>query len=427
MHKDMDITLDGLSKIEGHAELDIKVRGGKVVSARLGISENKRFFTQAIRGQDYRALPQKVSRICGTCSIAHQMACLEAIENALGIVPTTQTMTLRNLAMYGLMIRDHALHLYLFCLPDIYGKDSVLEFDGPLHELVHDAFDVKAVGNALSTLVAGRAVHPPLPQVGGFTRFPEESSVKEVIRQLKSIRPKALKLIDIFQKSDFKFEHDVKFVGLVNKDYNFLEGEIQSSDGLCIPESMFWEHLNRVVIPYSQATAFHFQGANYVVGALSRVNLNKDSLHPDTKKDAATALAAFPSKNLYHNNLAQAIELLHSVDRSIDILSNTDFKAEPLVQPASRNNQVTGVGVIEAPRGTLYYMLDMNKQGKVIYGNLVIPTAQNQMTMEKDIRKLVPTILHLPREGIEHEIEKLIRAYDPCMSCASHFLKVKWR
>lgn len=424
MHKELDITLDGLSKIEGHAELDIKVRGGKVTTARLKISENKRFFTQAVRGQDFRAIHQKVSRICGTCSIAHQMACIEAVEHALGVRPTEQTQLLRNLAMFGLIIRDHALHLYLFCLPDIYGKDSVLEFQGDLHKLVHDAFDVKAAGNALSTLAAGRAVHPPYPQIGGFSRTPKPEEIKPVIKQLKSVRPKILRLIEIFENCPFKHERDVNFVGLVNKDYNFLEGEIHSSSGLCTPESLYWHHMNRVVIPYSQATAFQFQGEEYVVGALSRINLNRHSLHWRTRREASSALEKFPSNNVFHNNLAQAVETLHSIDRSVDLLSEAKFHPEPPVPVKPK--QASGVGVIEAPRGTLYYMLDIASGGKVRFGNLVIPTAQNQIMMERDIKALVPNILHLKKKTIEHEIEKLIRAYDPCMSCASHFLKVRW-
>jgi len=425
MHKDLDITLDGLSKIEGHAELDVKVRGGKVVSARLMINENKRFFTQAIRGQHFRSVSQMVSRICGTCSIAHQMACIEAVERALGVEPSPQTRALRNLAMHGLMIRDHALHLYLFCMPDIYGKDSVLELDGPLHELVHDAFDVKAAGNALCTLVAGRSVHPPYPQVGSFARVPSAEEAVPVMKQLQSVRPKVLALIRIFEDCAFIHERNVRSVALANDDYNFLEGEIRSSDGLCVPESLFWEHLGRVVIPYSQATAFQLEGSPYVVGAAARMNLNAHSLHPQTRKDAASALTKFPTKNAFHNNLAQAVEILHCIDRSLDMLSMARFRPEP--PPTIAPKQASGVGVIEAPRGTLYYMLDITADGKVRFGNLVIPTAQNQMMMERDIRTLVPTLLHLPKDRIEREIEKLVRAYDPCMSCASHFLKVKWR
>ena len=424
MHKELDITLDGLSKVEGHAELEVKVSDGKVTTAKLMINENKRFFTQAIKGQHFRSVSQMVSRICGTCSIAHQMACIEAVENALDVKPSPQTKALRNLAMHGLMIRDHALHLYLFCMPDIYGKDSVLEFEGPLHELVHDAFDVKAAGNALSTLVAGRSVHPPYPQVGGFSRVPSDDEITPVLKQLQSIRPKVLELIRIFDECSFVHERDVRSVALANNDYNFLEGEIHNSEGLCTPESLLWEHLNRVVIPYSQATAFQFEGNAYVVGAAARMNLNSHSLHPQTRKDAASALAKFPTKNAFHNNLAQAVEILHCIDRSMDTLSMAKFRPEP--PPAIVPKQSSGVGVIEAPRGTLYYMLDIAADGKIRFGNLVIPTAQNQIMMERDIRTLVPTLLHLPKERIELEIEKLLRAYDPCMSCASHFLKVRW-
>src|SRR3989338_6186124 len=171
MHNELDITLENISKTEGHADLDVKVVGGKVTDVKLKISENKRFFTQAIRDKPLIGLPQLVSRICGTCSIAHLTCCTEAAERALEIVPSDQTMLFRKLSMYGLMIRDHALHLYLFVMPDLFGKDSLLEFDETdkeQHELLHDAFDIKAAGNHLSQAVAGRSVHAPYPAIGGF-------------------------------------------------------------------------------------------------------------------------------------------------------------------------------------------------------------------------------------------------------------------
>ncbi len=424
MHKEIDISIEGLSKIEGSASLDIKVRKGKVIHAKLKVSENKRFYTQAIRGKTYNTVHQSVSRICGTCSIAHQMCCIKAIENALRIENSEQTIILRNLAMQGLMIRDHSMHLYLFCLPDIYGKDSVLEFDGKLHQLVHDAFDVKGVGNDLCKLVAGRAVHPIYPQIGYFSEVPNRAETKKVIEGLKKIRPKVLDLIEIFYNSTFSFETETNFVALVSEDYNYLNGEIRSSSGICIPEINYWDHLNRVVIPYSQATAFEFEGKEYMVGALSRMNLNKDGLEKETKKDVKQFLKVFPSNNVYHNNLAQAIEILNAIDYSIKTLETVEFKKEK--KPEIKPKESDGIGVIEAPRGTLYYMISLDRDGKVRYGNLVIPTAQNQIKMENDIRALVSRMLDRKKEEIVREIEKLIRAYDPCMSCASHFLKVRW-
>jgi sulfhydrogenase subunit alpha len=413
-----------LSKIEGHTDLDVKVRNGKVEDINLKISENKRFYTQAIRGKDFKNLPLITSRICGTCSVAHLTCCTEAVEKALGLEISDQTRILRKLSLYGLMIRDHAMHLYLFVLPDILGKDSVLDFDKSQHKLIHDAFKVKGVGNSLSKLILGRAVHGIYSQIGGYTKIPDEKNIKKMIKELKSAREETLDIIEIMHDCDFKFERSRNFVALAPSDFSFLEGNIKSTSNLDIAEKDYSNHLQRVIIPYSQATGFELQKNEFMVGALARMNLNRKNINKKTKKDVKKFLNVFPSINVYHNNLAQAIEVLHSIDHSIEILQGNEFKNEKEIKLKAKNCE--GVGVIEAPRGTLYYWIIMEKDGKIKYGNLVIPTAQNQIIMESDIKRLVQGMIHERKSKIQMEIEKLIRAYDPCMSCATHFLKVNW-
>jgi len=424
MHKDLDISIENLSKIEGHANLDIKVRKGKVEYVKLKISENKRFYTQAIRGKVFNTVPQLVSRICGTCSIAHLTCCMEAVEKALDIEHSDQTTLLRKLMTYGMMIRDHAMHLYLFCLPDIFGKDSVLDFDEKQHELIHHAFEIKKAGNDLSTLIGGRAIHPFYSQLGQFTHLPDKNETKKVIDELKRVRSYVFEIVKIFYDSQFSFRKRTDFVALTTNDFSFLDGVIKSSIGVSIPEDYYWDHLHRVIIPYSQATGFEFEGREYMVGALARINLNREKLHRETKKDLAKYIRIFPSENIFYNNLAQAVEIMHCIDHSIEILESKDFKKEPKIEIKIKEGK--GVGVIEAPRGTLYYAISLDKNGKILYGNLVIPTAQNQIKTERDIRTLVSQNLDKDKHYIQHEIEKLIRAYDPCMTCATHFLKVNW-
>ena len=427
MHQTFDIDIKHLSKIEGHTDLNIKVKNGKVEDVKLKIMENKRFYTQAIRGKPFMSVPQIVSRICGTCSVAHLTCCIEAVEKALKINPSEQTMLLRKLNMYGTMIRDHAMHLYLFCLPDLFKKDSILDFDESnetQHKLVHQAFAVKSAGNHLSTLIGGRAIHSPFEQIGGFSNIPDKDGVRKMIFELKKIRNEIFDLIQLFYECDWKFGEKTNFVALVTRDFSFLEGVIKDTEGETIPESRYWDHLNRVVIPYSQASGFQFEGKEYMVGALARMNLNKKSLHKDTRRDTIKFLKVFPSENVYHNNLAQAIEILHCIDHSIELLEMSEFKEEKI--PALKIKAGDGIGVIEAPRGTLYYMISLTKDGKINYGNLIIPTAQNQIKMERDIKALVPQYLKKGKERVRLEIEKLIRAYDPCTTCASHFLKIRW-
>lgn len=419
---DLNISINKLSKIEGHADLDITVKNGEVTDVSLRVMENRRFFDQAVQGQGYNTVPQLVSRICGTCSIAHLTGCIEAVEKTLSIKPSKQTMILRKLTMHSLMIRDHALHLYYFVLPDIFGVDSVLDLVEKEKDLIHESLHVKEAGNNLSTLIAGRAVHATFEQVGGFSHLPDKAKFPAMIAELKSIRPYIVKLAEIFYNSTWNLTRDTDFVALKTDDFSYLEGQICSTSGACIKEENFWDHLHSVVLPYSQAQGFKFEGHEYMVGSLARINLNSEALHPNTKKDMAKYLSVFPSKNIYHNNLAQAIEIMHSIDHSIELLENADFTEEKPVKPEVLSGE--GVGVIEAPRGTLYYWLAID-DGKIRYLNLVIPTAQNLVNMREDIRQMVNEKIDDGEEAIRKEAEKIIRAYDPCMSCASHFLKIK--
>lgn len=424
-----NLTMDRLTKVEGSASLEVRVENNKVEHVHFKITEYKRFFTQAMQGKPIAALPQLLARICGTCSNAHIMASIKSCEDALGIEPTEQTRLLRELTMYGLMIRDHALHLYLFSLPDIFGKDAFLDFDedNPVeHQLLHDGFAMKAAGNFLSTVIAGRSVHAMYPAIGGFTHFPGKEEIKEAIKKLEAVRPAVLHLIKIFEEAPFHFDRKTNFMALVpTRGYGFLDGSINTGKGECIPEKYFREHLERVVLPYSQASAYTHEGKSYMVGALARLNLAKDTLHPTTVSALGKTLDLFPSTDIFHNNLAQAIEILHSVDDAIVILSSREFKPEPVIKRPP--HEAVGVGVIEAPRGTLYHKIKLNSAGIVEEGEIVVPTGQNQIQIEEDIFRLVTVLLpETSKEKITFEIEKLIRAYDPCMSCAAHFLKVDW-
>ncbi len=233
-------------------------------------------------------------------------------------------------------------------------------------------------------------------------------------------------MADVFYQCRWKLERETNFVALTTPDFSFLEGVIKSTNGAVIKEEDYWDHLHNVVLPYSQAQGFRFEGQPFMVGALARLNLNKERLHPKTRQSLSKYLDVFPSQNIYHNNLAQAIEILHCLDHSLDLLEY-DFKKELPVKPEHLSGE--GVGVIEAPRGTLYYWLGI-RDGKVRYLNLVIPTAQNLVNMRQDVKELVTKLCECSdgacEETIRKEVEKIIRAYDPCMSCASHFLKVNW-
>jgi len=427
MHQgNFDLTLDQITKIEGHAALTLKVKNGTVEKCTFEIPEYKRFYTQAVRGKNVTAIPQMVSRICGTCSNAHLLCSINAIEDALNITITEQTYKLRRLLNNGLIIRDHALHLYVFVLPDLYNRDSLLEFDennSEEHELVHDAFAIKEVGNMLAKWSGGRSVHAPAPTIGGFLMLPKNGEQEKLILKLELIRDKVVKIINIFEKCDFEINEDILFSALQDDDYDFLGKTIITHENACVPARNYADHLEHVVKPYSQGSAYTYEGKTFMVGALSRMNLSKKGIHQKTKEAAASALNMFPSQNIFHNNLAQALEILHCLDDSIDILKKLEIKDEKPVPYTMKAG--TGTGVIEAPRGTLYHRYSFDDTGKIIKGDIIVPTGQNQICIEKSLWDFAQKNLDLPEEKLSHEMEKLVRAYDPCMSCASHFLKLK--
>jgi sulfhydrogenase subunit alpha len=423
----LDLSLEEISKIEGTASVEIKVRDGIVTECLFSITEMRRFFTQAIRGKSITAVPQQVARVCGTCSNAHLLASVKAIENAMGIRVSPQTELLRQLLYYGLIIRDHALHLYIFSLPDVFHKDSLLAFDENVpdeHRLLDNCFAIKDAGNKLSIAAGGRSVHAPFVKPGGFIKIPPKIELEKCIPTLEHVRGDIIHLISVFEHCPFTLHRSTKFLAYIDSDYSFLKGKLTTDDGQTYPETDYENHLTKFAMSHSQASGFRFNDTTFMVGALARMNLNKDALHHATKRDCQTALYLFPSTNIYHNNLAQAIEILHAIDASIDLIktySGTSDASTPF-----RNQAGNGIGMIEAPRGMLYHSVTVDTNGIVKNGNIIVPTAQNQISIQESIREYVSSNLDKSKAEMEHEIEAIIRAYDPCMSCATHFLKFKW-
>jgi sulfhydrogenase subunit alpha len=424
-----NLAIDTITKIEGNAGLKVIIEDDAVEDLQFIISDYRRFFTTAVRGKRIVAVPSFLSRICGTCSVAHLFASLMAIESAQGIAVTEQTKALRRLVYNGLMIRDHGLHLYFFVLPDVLGVDSILDVsDDPGdigHTLLHDSFDIKRLGTDISNATVGAAIHAPWPTVGGFLRIPDSATFSDLLARLEAIRPKVLRGIDAFFGWDASLVRNTDYLGLRNDTrFDFLEGDIVNSNGRRISTQEFKDYLQYVQIPHSHAEGYRFSdtGEDYLVGALARINLNRDLLHPRTKDDAANYLSAFPSNNVYHNNLAQAIEVLHCVDDAIDLLRTIQVAdEEPVRSPVQAG---TGVGVIEAPRGLLYHMAKVDERGVIEDYDVIVPTAQNQINIENDLKDYFDENLDRDEDTLRVNAESIIRAYDPCMSCATNFLKM---
>ena len=426
-----DLTIDAITKIEGTAGLTVSVADDKVTDLKFIIKDYRRFYIEAVKNKPIVAVPSFLSRICGTCSLAHLFCALEAIEKSQGITLSPQTIKLRRLAYDGLMLRDHALHLYFFVLPDLLGIESILDIpDDPNnlgHQLLHDSFDIKKIGNDLSATVAGAAIHAPLPCVGGFLHLPDPAKFPDLLARLEKIRPQIIRAVSFFSKWQEILTRNSDYLCLRNEgNYDFINGQIVNSSGKKVPEEQFHDFMKQVVIPYSKAEGYVFSDSHedYLVGALARLNLNKDLLNPRTKKDLEPYLNLFPSNNIFHNNLAQAVELIQCTEDAIDILKNINIVEEkPVTTPVKAG---IGVGVIEAPRGILYHKAEVDEKGMITDYDVIVPTAQNQINIENDLKKYFQENLDKDEDVLKLEAEKIIRAYDPCMSCATNFLKISW-
>jgi coenzyme F420-reducing hydrogenase alpha subunit len=311
------------------------------------------------------------------------------------------------------------------------GLDSILDIPDDSqdegHQLLHDSFDIKQLGTDLSTAIIGAAIHAPLPAVGGFNKLPDASLFPALIDRLEAIRQKVIRGVKVFYEWRADFKRNSDYIAIRGKDqFDFLEGDITISNGKIYDPEHFREFLETVVIPYSQSEGYQISESkeDYLVGSLARLNLNLDQIHPRTKKDLEEYLSYFPSDNIYDQDLAQQIETLHCVDDAIDILKNLKIQDEqPIKKPAQAG---VGVGAVEAPRGTLYHKAEVNDQGIITTYDVIVPTAQNQINIENDLKHYFNEHIHKSEEELRLDAEKIIRCYDPCMSCATNFLKLKW-
>lgn len=427
MHKSFDrLTIEGISKTEGHASLDIKFKGKEVEYVHLKIEENRRFYKKAALGKNILALNQSLSRICGTCSAAHQFATLKTIENALDLEVSEEEIIMRKLLYYGNMIRDHGMHLYLFSLPDVFGYESILDFTRDYANIIKEGFKVQEVGAKLSMMIGGRAIHQLNISLRGFSTHLSKEELEGMIRQLKIIRKPIISLITTYKKWDASLIIDELQQGaLKNNDFGFLEGSV-IINGKKVESSEYLTHITAIWKDYSHSHSYLYDSKPYMLGALARLNINKANIHNKTKKYLPSI---FPSNNIFHNNLAQAIEMLHCIDASIEILEKLLERGE--IKPYTKSlpsftTQTKGYGIIEAPRGLLYYHFLIDEKGSVKDVEIITPTAQNHAHMEMAIKQLIEENKDVGRSTLTNMIETLIRAYDPCFSCASHFLRVKW-
>jgi sulfhydrogenase subunit alpha len=423
------ITLDHITKIEGHAHLHVTVEDGKVTACELGSTEGARFFEGLVVGRPFDDATEMTMRICGICSCGHFTASLEALEDAMSITPSRQTQAMRETIAIGERLRSHATHLYFLSLPDFLGFESALAM-APTHKKeIEDALALMRVGNEIVTVFGGRQMHPMGGRVGGFTHYPSPSQIKSLIAELKTAQAPAMRTLKLFLKLKYpSLWVEREHISLKQEHaFPLLTGTLVSDKGLRIPEKDYERYFTEYVDRGSTAKFVVHEGKSFMLGALPRINNNYDALDADIKRLLKAAKIRFPSKNPFHNIVAQAIELVWWTRRATRLLENykNGYKREEIkVVPRAG----TGVGVVEVPRGILFHTYTLDEKGYVTRANIMTPTCQNLKAMEEDVRVYLQQLLDAgaKKADIPLEIEKLIRAYDPCFSCSTHFLKVEW-
>ncbi|HET6370867.1 MAG TPA: Ni/Fe hydrogenase subunit alpha [Nitrospiria bacterium] len=420
------IKVDYLARVEGEGALYVKIDGDRVVDVRLKIFEPPRFFEAFLRGRGFREAPDITSRICGICPIAYQMSAAHAMEDACGVRVDGPLRALRRLIYCGEWIESHTLHVYMLHAPDFLGYASAIEMAKDHPRVVERGLQLKKAGNEIISLLGGRSVHPINVKVGGFFRVPTKRELAPLAERLRWAREAALETVRWASSLPFpSFEHDYTFVALKHpEEYPFNEGRLVSNRGLDISVREYDRHFEEEQVPYSNALHAVLKGQGpYFVGPMARYSLNFEQLSPLAREAAREAGLGPVCRNPFQGIIVRSVEVLYACDEALRIIDAYDPPDRPSIDVVPR--EATGHGCTEAPRGALYHRYRIDGNGTILDARIVPPTSQNQKTVEEDLRRFVSGHLDLPKEELTWRCEQTIRNYDPCISCATHFLKVE--
>jgi coenzyme F420-reducing hydrogenase alpha subunit len=417
-----------LSRVEGEGALYVKLDGDRVEHVELNIYEPPRFYESFLRGRAIHEVPDITARICGICPVAYQMSSCHALEKALGLALTPEIRTLRRLLYCGEWIESHALHIYLLHAPDFLGYESGISMAADHREVVEKGLRMKKIGNTLLEILGGRAIHPINVTVGGFYRAPDRDALKRLLPDLEWGIQASIETLELVSKFDFPdLELDYECVALKHPhEYPMNEGRIVSTSGLDIPVEEYERHFEERHMP--QSTALHSvmlpDAKSYLVGPLARINLCFDQLTPIAKRSAETCGIAWPSRNNFQSIAARAVEMIDAFEEAVAIAK--DYNAEPATSRVHFTPK-PGVGchATEAPRGLIYHRYRIGDDGLIAEAKIVPPTSQNQGQIENDLRAYVPRIVGFDDAAATQKCEHMIRNYDPCISCSTHFLEMR--
>ena len=421
---DLRFQVENLTRVEGEGSLHLRVRDGLVEEAHLQIFEAPRYFEALVVGRTPDEVIDIVARICGICPVAYQMSAVHAFEDLFGVEVDPGVRALRRLLYCGEWIESHALHVYLLHAPDFLGYPSAVELARDHRDLVAGGLRLKKAGNRLLAVLGGRPIHPVSVRVGGFWRLPLRAELLAIRPELEEALRLAQLTVDVVNGLTApSFEREPRLVALRHPaEYPLNDGRIVSSDGVDLAPPDWGEAFHEVQVPWSNALqARASDGLPYLLGPSARVVLSGDRLHP-LAKEALARTGALDSirRNPSRSIVARAVELVHVTAEALDIVDAYVRPDAPAEAPAWRPG--VAAWATEAPRGLLFHRYVVGEDGKVAAATIVPPTSQNQAAIEADLASFAPAVLDLPMGEATHRLEQLIRSYDPCISCATHFL-----
>ena len=415
-----------LARVEGEGALEIRIQDQKIESLQLKIYEPPRLFEKFLEGRSYSDVLDMVARICGICPVAYQMSATQAIEHCFAITAAPWVRDMRRLFYCGEWLESHSLHIHFLAAPDFLEFKSAPAMAKVYPDVVHRGLRLQRLGHEVIRLLGGRAVHPVGACIGGFYKAPHPAQVKSLLEEVKARINDCEDLIQWVAALPLgRNTHDFTSVSLRHPDeYPMNEGKLVSDHGLSIAIDCFDDYFNEFQVPYSNALHCLLQEKPYLVGPLARVNNNYDRLPEPIQKLLNRIGVHFPSKNMVYSIIARAVEIYYCVLEAQRILES--YAYPKLSHPEIKPRAGKGYGCTEAPRGILWQCFEMDKSGLVKSARIVPPTSQNQARIEEDLRiSLQQFGLNKADDALRAYSEMIIRNYDPCISCSTHFLTLK--
>src|SRR5664279_1999078 len=414
-----------LARVEGEGGMHIEIHNNVVQSVKLNIFEPPRFYEAFLRGRKYTEPPDITARICGICPVAYQTASVEAIEQICGAETTPEIQAMRRLLYCGEWIESHSLHIFMLHAPDFLGFDSVIEMAADYGEVVEMALRLKKSGNDLMELVGGRAIHPVNVKVGGFYRMPTKAQMLALRPALERGLEEAFETVKLVSTFDFPdMEQPYEYVALRHPDYYAIErGTVVSTSGVNCPVSEFPKHIKEFHVEHSNALHAKFDDKMYMVGPLARYTLNFHQLSERCKAAALEAGLGETCRNQFKSIIVRAVELAYVFEEALRIIDAWKDGAAPSVPVGPSKGE--GMGACEAPRGIIFHRYVTDAAGIIEDAQIVPPTSQNQPSIEADLKTAAQQWVDMDDHDLTHRCEHAIRNYDPCISCATHFLDLR--